>query len=263
MVDTIVFGTYRFLGYHLCNYFLEKGNQVIGIDFDSETEDQDEKELIFGRNSNFSYCSINEGFELNEDRQIQVYCSLYDYLKFGYEENVSMLMKSVKDLIISIPIKEITVLLPLNMDGLKEVDLEGWRKEIELLSLCKWIYIPEIYGPWLPEISPLQVMMQTKTQEETIDISRLIFIDDLLLNWKKILALKEKEVAVIGEVHKDWREQYSTLTQTDMEAYKIVKEHSTLFPQIIIPVKTSLVDGLQALREHNKKLQFLKQWKNK
>ena len=56
MTATIVFGVYDFLGFHLCNHVLNEGNEVIGLQWlNNRDNEQEEMELQFGRNHNFTF----------------------------------------------------------------------------------------------------------------------------------------------------------------------------------------------------------------
>ena len=73
----VVYGVYRFLGFHICSYLLENGEEVAGYDWEPADEQAEEKQLMIGRNANFSYCDEQWASE----SEAQLLICLFDYLK--------------------------------------------------------------------------------------------------------------------------------------------------------------------------------------
>ena len=81
MQTYIVIGAYQFVGFYVTQYFLNQGEEVIGIDWtDSEASQyiMEEKELEIGRNSNYIYFPINKLKLLDITQQDTVFISCYD-----------------------------------------------------------------------------------------------------------------------------------------------------------------------------------------
>lgn len=233
----VVYGVYRFLGFHICSYLLEKGHQVAGCDWQPEDEEADEKQLMLGRNVNFSRCDER----WTTDDEVQLYICLYDYLDNpdASESKMQQLTEEISLLLAKLQkqITEIVVFIPNQMQDHFHCTLREWKIKMKQDYPVRLLYISELYGPWLPSShTRMNVIKKEKTVLKA-NMSKYIFIDDFLRSWQDIMALTENEVFIAGKQDHHWNQDLTTY---------------------VIEAKTSLREGIQLIEEHNEKLEMLR-----
>ena len=236
MTVTIVFGVYDFLGLHLSQYLLNEGKEVIGFQWSNQDDDnREEKELLFGRNSNFKFFKEIKEEAFNEAGLI--YLNMYDLLRDRFDsfldikEEIAKILKRMDN-------QQVIVLLP---DEKREKEISLWIEEIkQSRPTIRWIRIAaELYGIWQNEPCAVQQFVTDKEKEKRmLDLSRLIYIDDFLSTWEMLMKGNQNELVVVGEHDKDYEQQG-------------LREN-----MIIIQEKTSLSKGLAEIHSYNEKRKF-------
>ena len=259
-MKNVVFGVYHFLGFHLCNYLLESGQEVAGYDWREEEDEIEEKSQVFGRNDNYSYFS--DHWETNEE--IQLYICLYDYF-----ENPSYSSEQLQQLIAHIDcfIKkiqknemEIIILLPAESQDRLHCILSEWKLKIEQNNVVRYLYISELYGPWIPSYKPIMNILKKDYPVLKANMSKYIYIDDFLRSWEEIIAIQKKEIYVEGKQADSWKRDllvYADAKELDFSnSVASARKHIDIF----IEANTSLREGIELIKEHNEKLLMHRKW---
>lgn len=254
----VVFGVYRFLGFHLCNYLLESGQEVAGFDWKSEEDEVEEKREMFGRNANYSF--YNESWEANED--IQLYISLYDYL-----DDPSFTSEQFRELIGYIECMtekfpknqtEIVIFLPEEVRDHLHCIMSEWKLKIEQEYVVRYLYISELYGPWNPPYKPIINIIEKNNSVLNPNMSKYIYIDDFFRSWKDIMAIQKKSIYVEGKQADHWeRDLQAYANDQDLDFSEFVASKNVDF---LIEANISLIEGIELIKEHNEKVAMLRKW---
>jgi len=260
MKKNIVFGVYQFLGFHICNYLLESGYEVVGSDWlESESENVEEKKQAFGRNANFS----SHSGEWLENDKITMYICLYDYL-----DNPSFSLKQLEELLACIDCivekcnhdgMQMVVFLPEHLDSSMKHSIDEWKLQSGRESMIRSIHLSELYGPWIPSYKFIQKIVKQEISVLKANMSKYIYIDDFFQNWKNIMTLRSKDIYVFGKQPNDWHLQ---LPQLLVDENEDELERNSIVANLYIEAKTSLREGLQLVKEHNDKLEVLRNWQD-
>lgn len=248
MTKNIVIGAYRFLGFHICNHLLNQGHEVIGVEWDENTiEYRDEKAMLFSRNANFSLKTYQD--KLHLDEECFIYISLYD---LHADESVQM-MKEVGKIVSgsSHSQSRIFIFLPKKMTADLSREIDQWKKMPHINSNLQWIFVADLYGPWLSNQSNMDYQQ---------NMARAINIDDFFAGWKQLIELTQEEIHVIGEYQTDWREQLAQFFQKQVDDIPTESDKLNPLATIIIQAQTRLFDGLQAMKEHETKMKLFQEW---
>ncbi len=259
-MKNVVFGVYRFLGFHLCSHLLESGQEVTGYDWQAEEDEVEEKRQIFGRNANYSYFS--EPWETNE--KIQLYICLYDYI-----ENPAFTSEQFQQLIAYIDgfmkklqknEMEIFVFLQAGYQDSLHCIISEWRLKIEQNYVVRYVYVSELYGPWIPPYKPVMNILKKDYPVLKSNMSKYIYIDDFLRSWKDIKAIQKKEIYVEGKQADSWKKDlllYADEKDLDFsESVASTRKNIDIF----IEANTSLGEGIEFIKSHNEKLEMLRNW---
>jgi len=205
MEQTIVIGVHQFIGFHLANELLEKGEKVIGIDYDPQKEDN-EMDLYIGRNANYSFLTLDQLKEVKVSEQTTVFIDWYD-IQINRENNniyeraeeLTAILQHWEELADKAPV----VLVFCRM---LQADLGNWER----ISQEKVIYLPTIYGPWQP------VTMSFAAAISQVDANELkralkneyrhdaIFIDDVLKALPELLKQEHHNVILESMSENQW-----------------------------------------------------------
>lgn len=240
-MKNVVFGVYRFLGFHLCNYLLESGQEVAGYDWKVEEDEAEEKRKMFERNANYSY--DDEKWKTTEG--IQLYICLYDYL-----ENPSYSVEQFRQLMAYIDYLmekvqknkvEIVILLPVEDQDHLHCIMNEWKLKIEQKYVVRYLYISELYGPWSPPYKPIMNILKKKDPVLKANMSKYIYIDDFFQSWKDIMVIQKKEIFVEG-----------------IQAESVSSASKQV--DVLIEAKISLREGMELIKEHHEKVEILRKW---
>ncbi|WP_019240481.1 MULTISPECIES: hypothetical protein [Bacillus] len=257
MSRNIVVGALRFFGFHICNFLLEKGQRVAGIEWDMKSvEHQEAKEMFIGRNANFSLLTENHSFLIEEDDNI--YISIYDYL---LEEDRSCFLFFLETLNRFTPSSfqiqcKVYIFIPRNLPEEYNDQIESWKNALPPNASYQWIYISDLYGPWISTTSNIQKNMLGEQHE--IDMSHSIYIDDFLSHLEAIQQSGSLIVNVEPKYNEGWRKDYAEFFKVEATVESSKQNDDDAF---IVTTNTTLIKGLQQLAKHNDKIKFLDQWK--
>ena len=245
MAMKIVYGVYQFLGFHITDYLLRKGEKVIGIDPETENGIGEMKEF-YVRNANFRQLDSLKDLSLS-DSKADVYMVVWNP-EGTLEESLSFLgqLKEREGLETNV-----TIFSPLEM---KEADIRSIRDAYTghpSGQIDKWVYVSGMYGPWMPEDSCVYEHI-LKGEYDKLGEVKPIYIEDFLARFEEILSHPDSELAVFGD--------QMPVGQTNSGE----KEEPTLLkPKYCVPELTSITEGSRILAEHKKKLRMIEHWNNK
>ncbi|MBD3110326.1 hypothetical protein IEO70_18530 [Bacillus sp. AGMB 02131] len=256
-MKNVVYGVYRFLGFHICSYLLENGEEVVGYDWDPEDMQAEEKQLMIGRNANFSYCDE----QWTSESEAQLLICLFDYLQnpINTENQFQQIIDDL-DLFLEKIQKErteIVVFLPEQVLDHFHCTLSEWRIKMNQDYAVRYVYVSELYGPWLPSFNAMTKIMRKEKTVLKENMSKYIYIDDFLRSWKDLMAINKSEIIVAGKQNEQW--------QQDLKLY--VAERGLVFAEqdyceieadLLIEAKTSLVEGIKLMEEHEAMLNMLR-----
>ena len=243
----IVYGVYQFLGFHIADYLLRKGEKVFGYDPEIDAKNgMGEMKEFYVRNANFKQLDNLKDFSLSEGKA-DIYMDLWNPAAL-LPEVLSFLeqTKETKGLEASI-----TIFSPLQTE---EADIRIVRdacQSLPNLQIGKWIFISRMYGPWMPENSCVYEHI-INGEYDKLEKDTLIFIEDFLARFDEIMDCPDKEMAVLGE----------NAPETQVVPSKM-SESPLLKKAFRVPEKTSMGEGAKILLEHKKKVSLIEYWNNK
>jgi hypothetical protein len=268
-----IYGTYHFIGFSLCEGFLEKGIRVYGYRFEQENEEfLDEKKMSIGRNANFQEKNIvGKDIEIEEvldDEKTVIVLSLYD-LYFSdmenpipYFENLLIdMLKRYED----IPIEKLVCLLPINFlyDPLNSLRLKFNEMKENKIQIQE-IYLPTVFGPWQPSVFLYQQFLTKdylnrepllNDREATLDA---IYIKDAIEEIIQLIFSAENNIVQIqSKTSEQWLKGAQHLQLKDLgEINRLEKEMFSEENVNIIRLKESISieEGLEIQKKHLSRL---------
>ena len=244
MAMKIVYGVYQFLGFHIADYLLRKGEKVFGFDPETEAKNgKGEMKEFYVRNANFKQLDNLKDLSLSEGKA-DIYMVLWNPAAL-LPEALSFLeqIKETKGLEAII-----TIFSPLQAE---EADIRMVRDACQSQSIGKWIFISRMYGPWMPENSCVYEHI-INGEYDKLEKESPIFIDDFISRFDEIMDWPEKEMAVLGE------------NALETQAIPSKMSESPLFKTAFrVPQQTSMGEGAKILLEHKKKVSMIEYWNNK
>ncbi|MBT2645767.1 hypothetical protein J7E52_03355 [Bacillus sp. ISL-34] len=273
MQTNIVIGTYRFVGFYVTQYFLNQGEEVIGIDWaDSEANQyiMEEKELEIGRNSNYIYFPINKLKLLDISQQDTVFISCYDIqsgkmdkIDFVIGEIVTFIEKCKKNGKNETP--NFVLFMPIE----KDVSIfQSILSSIRGMDSAKIIYLPTIYGPWQTEGMSFEAGINQLGQSDIKAAIAAEYTGDALYITDFVNALEavltsssDREIQLCSSIDDHWNKCAELIfgesvgSFTSQTTTKINK--GTIFE---VQCKMEPEEGIALQRKHNKRLNLLKKW---
>lgn len=253
----VVYGVYRFLGFHICSYLLENGEEVAGYDWEPADEQAEEKQLMIGRNANFSYCDEQWASE----SEAQLLICLFDYLKnpINTENQFQQIIEDLNLFLEKIQKEktEIVVFLPEEVPDHFHCTLSEWKIKMNQDYAVRYVYVSELYGPWLPSFNAMTKIMRKEKTVLKANMSKYIYIDDFLQNWNDIMTINKSEIIVAGKQDEQWQQD---LNGYFAERGLVIADpyYSETEADLLIEAKTSLVEGIKLMEEHEAKLDMLR-----
>lgn len=274
MDKVIIYGTYHFLGFSLCEKLLDEGIQVDGYHFNEAIGEDflEEKKFLIGRNANFEEKIIGDEEVLTSEDSLKsetiIVISLYD-LFFSLEENLFPTFESIITNISKqysyVSHAKMICLFPI--DFIKDVP----KALMEQLNLIKGnqiplqiIYIPTVVGPWQPSVflfqqyllkEYLKIEPKLDKREYTVDA---IYIKDVI---KIIIQLMESaeinDCLIQSSGTGQWEKGADYLKLHEFETKKQpIKGFADSDSIKIIKVKegTSIEEGLEQQKRHLSRL---------
>lgn len=268
MHTSVVIGVYQFIGFHLAKYLLEKGEEVLGVDWrDMGEEDCSEKEMEMGRNSNFLYVPVHKLNQFSLEQPKTIYVSCYD-LNISPLEDKEAILSNIIQFIKAYrknPSIQVIVLLPIEEES--EI-FQSLLKELEEHDAAKMVFLPTIYGPWQPETMSFEAAIRQKELSEiekaltTEYKDDTLFVSDIMDAVDKVVLDNEKKIQLQSEDPDQWF-QCAKLLWTDefIEPY-ILKKISRSVRGVLYKVKneTPPLTGISLQKKHFQRLQLMKKW---
>jgi hypothetical protein len=268
MDKVIIFGTYHFMGFSLCQELLELGIEVSGFRWaeDSIEENLEEKRLLIGRNANFKESQLDD-FE--NDKIASIIISYYDlyYSKMAnpdkiFEQSIPIFNQFSKS------ITNIHILFLLPMIYIKQIPetLKKYFNNLNQMQIpYQIIFLPTIFGPWQSSVFLFQKYLQSNERLSDLNLDErewtldAIYVKDAtkeiikLMNGSEpydyILKSTLKNQWIAGARYLQLERYFSEIPQfIELEVKEKVK---------VITVKESIKieDGLNKQKKHFKKLQ--------
>ncbi|NHM32931.1 hypothetical protein [Neobacillus terrae] len=284
MERAIIYGTFQFVGFHLCTALLAKGWEVTGISFpENEIESYaDEKRLEIGRNANFTEAGLEAAAgETSNHEKKAVIVSLFDLFMEFKDDSITE-QDNLKSFIKSLESNDngknlFVFLLPVQMlsDSFQADILFTLRAFLSELPIpeqrCQHIYLPSLYGPWQPATFYVQQAIlgdmgnkaEIKSDREwTAD---LIFITDAVAKLTETIESERSGRYLLeSSIENYWENCILQLKSIN----KPVPEHRPLntFNEnhllgLRIKKITSFVEGYAMQQKHNERLRDSEIWK--
>lgn len=268
MHTSVVIGVYQFIGFHLAKYLLEKGEEVLGVDWiDMGEEDCSEKEMEMGRNSNFLYVPVHKLNKFSLEQQKIIYVSCYDLNISPLEDKeaiLSNIVQFIKDSRKN-PSIQVIVLLPIEEEN--EI-FHSLLEELAEHDAAKMVFLPTIYGPWQPEtmsfeaairqkeLSEIEKVLTTEYKEDTL------FVSDIMDAVVKVVLENEKKIQLQSEDPDQWSQCAELLWTDEFIKRYILNKSSRLVKGLLYKVKnkTSPFIGISLQKKHFQRLQLMKKW---
>ncbi|MCM3676986.1 hypothetical protein M3699_24980 [Peribacillus simplex] len=276
MQTNIVIGTYQFVGFYVTQYFLNQGEEVIGIDWaDSEASQyiMEEKELEIGRNSNYLYFPINKLKLLDISQQDTVFISCYD-IQSGKMDKIDFLIGEIVSFIEKCKKngKNETPNFVLFMPVEKDVSIfQSILSSIRGIDSAKIIFLPTIYGPWQSEGMSFEAGINQLEQsgikaaiaaEYTGDA---LYITDFVNALDTVLTSSfDREIQLCSSIDDHWNKCAKLIFGDSMDS--VTSQSTTKINKgTIFEVQSKLEpeEGIALQRKHNKRLNLLKTWRKR
>ena len=263
----IVIGAYQFVGFHVTQYLLGQGEEVIGIDWEGTKTNQhiiEEKELEIGRNANFTYFPINKLRLLDVSEQFTILLSFYDSKKgeagltdLEKDHIISFLEKCKKnDHVNSL---KIMILLPIDGDT---NEFRSVLNACEGIDAVKLVFLPTIYGPWQAgtshlEKSEIQAIIDSEFREDAL------FITDFITSFERILSSSDRNIHLCSSIENHWKICAKLVfTKEIIESLTPPPPSKGMKGTIYkVPNNTSPEEGIRLQMEQNKRLKLLNKWR--
>ena len=270
----IVVGAYQFVGFHVTQYLLGQGEEVIGIDWEGFKTNQyiiEEKELEIGRNANFTYFPINKLRLLDVSEQFTILLSFYDSRKgktgltdLHIDDIVSFLEKCKKN--DHVNGLKIMILLPIDGDT---DEFQAVLSACEGMESVKMVFLPTIYGPWQPESmsfeagtsqleqSAIHATLASEFREDAL------FITDFIDAFERILSSTDRNIHLCSSIEDHWKKCAKLVFNQEVIDSLTPKPPTKNMRGTIykVPNKTSPEEGIRLQIEQNKRLNLLKKWR--
>ncbi|AGK52723.1 NAD(P)-dependent oxidoreductase [Bacillus sp. 1NLA3E] len=219
MDKAVIFGGYGFLGFYLCTAFLDKGNTVQCIPFDSgQDRFIEEKRFTVGRNANFEELSFEEWAQSSQNGEGGIIIiSLFDLFLKNEPKNIKAQIELAFAQVHAkreMENTQIVVILPVQYLEIEEQVIMRILEEIDRSHLSsKTIYLPTLYGPWQPMENVFQqVFLNEVGERQGLQLSEnewvfdAIYITDAVDEIMKIVEDDEIQTCLLkSAVTSHWK----------------------------------------------------------
>ena len=271
MQTYIVIGTYQFIGFYVTQYFLNQGEEVIGIDWADKDDSpyiMEEKELEIGRSANYIYFPVNKLKLLDIARQDTVFISCYDIYhgKFG---NTELLLSEIGSFIEKCKKKDLseTPNIVLFMPVAEESLFQSIISAIEGIDSAKIIYLPTVYGPWQSEAMSFEVGINQQgpsvieaaiAKEYTGDA---LFVSDFVNALEGVLASSDRSIQLSSNIADHWYKCAAHVFDEEIASSFAPTPKINKGSIVEVQCNTDPQEGVALQRKHNKRLSLLKKWR--
>ncbi|PEO96054.1 UDP-glucose 4-epimerase [Bacillus wiedmannii] len=278
MERVLIIGGLTFVGYHLVNKMIAEEVEVYGLDFD-EFENMkkinEEKLLLIGRNSLFTYYSIRDedGWKSVEGEKFDtVYFCLYEPNQQSGFRNERVILQYLKRIIRlcaeqKVKLNLISSIEVGNADESENKRLflkveEGLKKGEAPYSVFR---VPTLYGPWQPSFMMYHQLILSELDEKERHYaseengSDLLYVEDVCeYLWEN--GMNEEHLGIYNLLSGKkslWKKGMNLLRATDKENKKNEEERNDAVEVISIKRNTPLEYGLNKQLAHMKKYKEL------
>lgn len=265
MQTSVVMGAFQFIGFHIAKYLLDRGEEVIGIDWEDVSDGAIlEKEMEIGRNSNFLYIPLNRLHQISISHPKIIYISCYDLSKSCIEDKEKIIQHFIAFLK-AVEINhdfQVILILPIEEDYSV---FDSLLRVVEDNDAAKLVYAPTIYGPWQPETMSFEAAIRQKELSEIESIimkedkSDALFISDFVEVLIKITSHHEKKIQLQSETPDQWQQCAKMLWKEEWVSSCMNACHAQPIKGFVYKVvnKTSPMEGISLQKKH---VQLLKKW---
>ncbi|PEP77574.1 UDP-glucose 4-epimerase [Bacillus wiedmannii] len=278
MERVLIIGGLTFVGYHLVNKMIAEEVEVYGLDFD-EFENMkkinEEKLLLIGRNSLFTYYSIRDedGWKSVEGEKFDtVYFCLYEPNQQSGFRNERVILQYLKRIIRlcaeqKVKLNLISSIEVGNADESENKRLflkveEGLKKGEAPYSVFR---VPTLYGPWQPSFMMYHQLILSELDEKECHYaseengSDLLYVEDVCeYLWEN--GMNEEHLGIYNLLSGKkslWKKGMNLLRATDKVNKKNEEERNDAVEVISIKRNTPLEYGLNKQLAHMKKYKEL------
>ncbi|MFY4774330.1 NAD-dependent epimerase/dehydratase family protein [Metabacillus sp. RGM 3146] len=279
MKSICIFGIHTFLGYALCEKYLQEGIPVYGIyeppRTEQEKEEFEEKMMLIGRNALLQTALYEKDFPLYDESPTLVYYVPEDKEKADQvnEKKLSRLLDWVKS-------KELAFILisSLEVFGKKQKkiakdtipvpDTDRGKQYLKLEQMVSSAFeekdshfvsfrLPLLYGPWQPKHYAFQSVLLNETAAIEEDTREILFIKDAVNAIVKTDLFsfdKGAHLYVSSGKENEWAKAAEIL---DIESS--LSQSIDLPQDLVIPLQetTPVEKGIQLQRVHNEQYKML------
>jgi hypothetical protein len=274
MDKVIIYGTYHFLGFSLCEKLLDEGIQVDGYRFNEAISEDflEEKKFLIGRNANFDEKIVGDVEVPSSDYSLLsgtiIVISFYD-LFFSLEENpfstFEKIVRNISKQYSHASLVKLICLFPI--DFIQDVP----KSVLDQLNLIRGkqiplqiIYIPTVVGPWQPAVflfqqyllkEHLKIEPKLDERESTVDA---IYIKDVIETIIQLMDSTEVNDCLIqssGDGQWEKGADYLKLKEinTKKQPIKGIADSDSI-KVMKVKESTSIVEGLERQKRHLSRL---------
>jgi hypothetical protein len=198
MDKAMIIGIYEFIGFHLGQYLLEQGIEVIGIHIPTDDRDPflEEKRLFIGRNANFTEEDAKALSIVTSGLTTDV--TVIDYYSFYMKRQEEELISAIEESIWPKENDSVIFLMPVQL-----YEDEG------MFNHSVAFYLPTIYGPWQPANFLFhQALFDPKS---TIEIDErewtedALYIDDAVKMIVGNVQPQQRHILLKSNIKDHWR----------------------------------------------------------
>lgn len=198
MDRAMIIGVYEFIGFHLSQYLLDQGIEVIGIHIPTDESDPflEEKRMSIGRNANFNEKDANQSLIVTSHPRTDIV--FIDYYSFYMKWQEDKLVSVTEKLIWLQDNDSVIFLMPIQS-----------YEDVKRFNHNAAFYLPAIYGPWQP--SDFLFHQALVDPEATIKINErewtedALYIDDTIKAIIKNTEQRTQHVLLKSNIKEHWR----------------------------------------------------------
>jgi hypothetical protein len=268
MDKVIIFGTYHFIGFSLCQELLESGIEVFGFRWtENFTEEHlEEKRLLIGRNANFKESQLDD---IGKGEIASIIISYYDlyYSKMAnpekiFEQSIPIFNQCCK----SITNVHILFLLPMIYINQMPETLIKYLNNLNQKQIpYQLIFLPTVFGPWQSSVFLFQKYLQSNEKRSDLDLDErewtedAIYVKDATTEIIKIMnGLEPYDYLLKSTLQNQWiaGARYLQIEKYISDIQQLIQlDSKENIKEIAVKESIKIEDGLDKQKSHFKKLQ--------
>ncbi|WP_409304645.1 hypothetical protein [Peribacillus sp. SCS-155] len=250
----IILGALQFVGFHLSSHLLEQGYEVLGFDWEKDTQLLEEKRLEIGRNANFTFSHVHEITKYAAHSKTNIIVCWYDIDK-SPSSDISSIAKEINSWLFSLnsmPDQE--------SPRVFFVGSLGTEKKLSDYEPYMQVLLPTIYGPWQHKSMVFQSGLQQKESGDIRDkVAReykedALYIRDFIEHFERISMLQQKNVIVQNARRGQWIECFKEVFHKAPPPFQNTPE--PMIEGFLYEIENSITPntGIALQRAHAKKI---------